>query len=224
MLDALAVALLEAGEDRVRRLDIAGADHVVELELVGLELGDVARQEVAALAVEEIQVAVEHLLRHLLVDRGAAVVRFLQDAADLAGGGFLVVGGCYGTRGKDDGGGAARGTGAEPEDWASTSTARVARIEAVSHPAVRREGLGIIHDARRFGKALHFGVRLERAVQLSKCGNRESIHLCSINFSHAPSNHIARNRDGLDGVARHRSARHLDSDPVPAPGRRTLCT
>src|SRR5438045_4907670 len=82
---------------------------------------------------------------------------------------------------------------AEPEDWASTSTARVARIEAVSHPAVRREGLAIIHDARRFGKALQFGVRLERAVQLSKCGNRESIHLCSINFSHAPSNHIARN-------------------------------
>ena len=151
LLDALAVALLEAGEDRVRRLDIAGADHVVELELVGLEVGDVARQEITSLAVQEIQVAVEHLLRHLLVDGSAAVVRFLEDAADLAGGGLLGIGGRY--RARRAGRSGAVGARAEP-DSVSTNTARVARIEAVIHPAVRREGLGIIHDARRFVKGI----------------------------------------------------------------------
>src|SRR5882757_5959760 len=109
---------------------------------------------------------------------------------------------------------AAVGARAEP-DSASTNTARVARIEAVIHPAVRREGLGIIHDARRFGKALHFGVRLERAVQLSKCIEPSGRSNLFYQVTHASSNHIARNRDGLDGVARHRLARHLDSHPVP---------
>src|SRR5882757_3293757 len=47
----------------------------------------------------------------------------------------------------------AAGARAEP-DSVSTSMARVARIEAVIHPAVRREGLGIIHDARRFVKGI----------------------------------------------------------------------
>src|SRR3569833_24659 len=137
-------------------------------------------------------------------------VAFWLSVGAMAPGGRMVAAGELGAR-------------AEP-DWASTSTARVARKEAVSHPAVRREGLCIIHDARRFVKALHFGVRLERAVQLSKCEYRQVGPFRSIKFRYASSNHIARNRDGFDGVARHRPARHLDSDPVPTPGCRTLCT
>ena len=66
VLDALAVALLEAREDQVRRIDVAGADHVVELHAVGVEFADVAREEVAALAVEELEVALVDLTSDML--------------------------------------------------------------------------------------------------------------------------------------------------------------
>ncbi len=85
VLHTLTVALLEPREDQKRRIDLAGADHVVELQAVSLELCDVAGEEVAALAVEEVEVALEHLLGQLVVDRHAAVVSFLEDPADLAG-------------------------------------------------------------------------------------------------------------------------------------------
>ncbi len=84
VLHTLAVALLEAREDEERRVDVARADHVVELQAIGLELGDVGGQEVAALAVEEIQEPLKDLLGELVVDRHAAVVGFLQNASDLA--------------------------------------------------------------------------------------------------------------------------------------------
>ena len=106
MVDALAVALLEAGEDHVGRIHRAGADHVVELEAVGVELVDVALQEVAALAVEELQVALVDDLGHLVIEGGAAVVLLLEDAADLARGGTLLVG--RGDRPGGQGGGVRR--------------------------------------------------------------------------------------------------------------------
>src|SRR2546421_12620432 len=93
MLYALAVALLEAREDQVRRIDVAGADHVTEPQAVGVELLDVAGEEVAALSVKEFQIAVVDHIRHPVVERRAAVVRLLEDATDPARGRPLDVGG-----------------------------------------------------------------------------------------------------------------------------------
>src|SRR5207302_1766693 len=93
-----AVALLEAGEDEVRRLDVAGTDHVVELVAISGEVVDIARQEVAALPIQEIQVALIDLLGHLAVDRGAAVVRLFENPAYLARGRPLGVRGGDGAR------------------------------------------------------------------------------------------------------------------------------
>ncbi len=84
MLYALAVALLEAREDQVCRVDVAGADHVAEPQAVSAELVNVVGEEVAALPVEEFQIAVVDHIRHLFVERRAAVVRLLEDAADPA--------------------------------------------------------------------------------------------------------------------------------------------
>ena len=109
MVDALAVALLEAREDQVGRIHLAGADHVVELEPVGAELVDVALQEVALLAVQELQVTLVDDLGHLVIEGGAAVVLLLEDAADLARGGALLVG--RGDRPGGQGGGARRDLG-----------------------------------------------------------------------------------------------------------------
>ena len=103
VLHALAVALLEARENQIRRVDVAGADHVAELEAVGVELVDVARQEVAALPVEELEVALVDRVGHLVVDGGTAVVRLLEDASDLARGVALRVGGSDGPRRQERG-------------------------------------------------------------------------------------------------------------------------
>ena len=59
--DALAISLLEAREDEVGGINLAGVDHVVETHAPGLELGNVAREEVAPLAVEEVEVAIVDL-------------------------------------------------------------------------------------------------------------------------------------------------------------------
>ena len=60
-------------------------DGVVELVAVLLEFLDVARQEVAAVAVERLDVAVEHQRGHRVVDRGLPVVGALEHAADEPG-------------------------------------------------------------------------------------------------------------------------------------------
>lgn len=80
-LDRRAVALLEAREDHERGIDVAGADRLAELEAEALELGDVGREEVAAARVERLDVAVEDLRGHLLVEHRLAVVRALDDLA-----------------------------------------------------------------------------------------------------------------------------------------------
>ncbi len=82
---ALAVALLEAVEDGEGGVELAGRDRVVELVAVLLELGDVAREEIAARAVERLEVAVEHQRGHRVVDRRLAVMRPLEHAADQPG-------------------------------------------------------------------------------------------------------------------------------------------
>ena len=71
---ALAVALLEAREDHEGRLDVAGLDRIVELVAIALEVGDVARKEVASAAVDGVEVAVENQTRQMIVERRAAVV------------------------------------------------------------------------------------------------------------------------------------------------------
>ena len=80
--DALAVAHLEAIEDREHRLELPGDDGVVELVAEALELGDVAGEEVAAPAVELLDEAVQHQRGDRIVDRRLAVVRALDDVAD----------------------------------------------------------------------------------------------------------------------------------------------
>ena len=83
MLHPLAVALLVAREHGVGGLAVAGADHVVEAHAPLVELGDVAGEEVGALAVHRLEELVHHARRHRIVDADATVVRVLQDAADL---------------------------------------------------------------------------------------------------------------------------------------------
>ncbi len=85
VLDALAVALLEAVVDRERRLDPPGRDRIVELVAIALEVGDVAREKVAARSVERFEVAIEHQRGHRVVDRGLPVMRALEHAADETG-------------------------------------------------------------------------------------------------------------------------------------------
>ena len=82
VVDALAVALLEAVEDREHRLELPGDDGVVQLIAEVLELGDVAGEEVAAPAVELLDEAVQHQRGDRIVDRRLAVVRALDDVAD----------------------------------------------------------------------------------------------------------------------------------------------
>src|SRR5258707_1227808 len=115
MLQALAVAQLEAREDQVRRIDVAGADHVAEPQAVSVELVDVAGEEVAALPVEEFQIAVVDHIRHPLIERRAAGMRLLEDATDPARGRPLGVGGRQRPRRQRRGAGRGlRGAGERP--------------------------------------------------------------------------------------------------------------
>ena len=91
-LDALAIALLEAREDRERRIDVAAADHVVEAQLVLLELRDVGGEQAGVLAVDALEVA--------RVDRWptagrrawtAAVVHAFEHRADASGHGTVAL-------------------------------------------------------------------------------------------------------------------------------------
>src|SRR6185437_1400337 len=91
VLHRLPVALLEPVEDQVSGVDVPGVDHVVELVLIDRELLHVARQEIAVLRIEELQVALEYLTGEGIVDDLAAVVGLLEDAADLAGNRALVI-------------------------------------------------------------------------------------------------------------------------------------
>ena len=67
--DALAVANLEAVEDREHRLELTADDCVVELVAEALEVGDVAGEEVAARAVELFDEAVQYQRGYGIVDR-----------------------------------------------------------------------------------------------------------------------------------------------------------
>ena len=82
IMHPFAIAHLHTGEHRIGRVDIAGADHVVELQPLRLELGNVAGQKVAALTIECIEVAREHLRRKIVVDLGAPIMLSLQLSAD----------------------------------------------------------------------------------------------------------------------------------------------
>ena len=80
-LHALPAALLVAVEDLEGRLELAFEDRVVEFVAVALEFLDVGGGEVAAQAVERLEVAVEHQGRHGVVHGRLAVVRALEHAA-----------------------------------------------------------------------------------------------------------------------------------------------
>ncbi len=82
VLHALAVALLQAGEQREGRLELARVDHLVELPAQRLEGRDVCGHEVAVLAIERVQIVLEHLRGEFLVDLAVAVVPLLEDGGD----------------------------------------------------------------------------------------------------------------------------------------------
>src|SRR6185437_3308344 len=88
----LPVALLESVENEKSGVDVPRVDHVVELVLIDRELLHIARQEVAVLGIEELQVALEYLPGEGIVDGLTAVVRLLEDPADLARDRALLVG------------------------------------------------------------------------------------------------------------------------------------
>jgi hypothetical protein len=92
VLHPLPVALFESLEDEKSGVDVPGVDHVVELALIDRELLHVARQEIAVLGIEELQVALEHLPGEGIVDGLTAVMRLFEDSADLAGDRALLVG------------------------------------------------------------------------------------------------------------------------------------
>ena len=91
--DALAVAKLEAVEDREHGLELAGDDGVVELIAEALEVRDVAREEVAARAVQLLDEAIQHQRGHGIVDRRLAIVRALDHVADELADATLALGG-----------------------------------------------------------------------------------------------------------------------------------
>ena len=82
VVDALAVAHLEAVEHREHRFELAGDHCVVQLVAEALELGDVAGEEVAAPTVQLLLEAVQHQRGHRIVDRRLAIVRALDHVAD----------------------------------------------------------------------------------------------------------------------------------------------
>ena len=84
VVHALAAALLEAAEDHEGRLDVARLDGIVELVAVLLELRDVARIEIAAAAVDGIEIAIEDQARETVIERCAPVVLAGDDVAHAA--------------------------------------------------------------------------------------------------------------------------------------------
>ncbi len=72
---------------------LAGTDHVIVLEAVCRELRDVAREEVTALAVQQVEVSLVHLRGQFVVDGSATEVRFLEDRTDATGDCALAFGG-----------------------------------------------------------------------------------------------------------------------------------
>jgi hypothetical protein len=78
VLHPLAIALLVTGEHGVGGLDVAGADHVVETQPIGFELGDVAGEKITALPIHAVEKLVHHPRRDRIVDLEAAVVRVLE--------------------------------------------------------------------------------------------------------------------------------------------------
>ncbi len=81
VLDALAIALLEAREDGEGRIDVAAADHVVEAQLVLLEIGDVGGEQAGVLAVDAFEVTRVDDGRELVVELGLAVVHAFEHGA-----------------------------------------------------------------------------------------------------------------------------------------------
>ena len=84
-LHAFAVALLEAREDRERRVDVAAADHVVEAQFVLFEVRDVRGQQARVLAVDAFEVAGVHSGRKLVVQLRLAVMHAFEHGADATG-------------------------------------------------------------------------------------------------------------------------------------------
>ena len=114
-LDALAIALLEAREDRERRIDVAAADHVVEAQLVLLEIRDVGGEQAGVLAVDALEVARVDRGRKLVVELRLAVVHAFEHGADTARHRPMTLAGHHGAGGQLRVGGRLRGAGEHQE-------------------------------------------------------------------------------------------------------------
>ncbi len=134
---ALAAALLVAAEDHERRLDVAGLDGIVEFVAVALELGDVAGVEIAAAAVDGVQIAVEDQAGEMIVERRPAVVLVGDDVGDPARDVVLLLGGRE-CRGVPAGDGAATGVMAAPSRAASPTA-----LAQTAMPVIQRERLAL---------------------------------------------------------------------------------
>ena len=77
-------------------------------------------QEVAALAVERVEVALVDLRRHAVIDGGAPVVRLFQDRADLRALARCGSVGAMAPGGSMDGGGSAAGAGQHEGEYRRT--------------------------------------------------------------------------------------------------------
>ena len=108
-LDALAIALLEAREDRERRIDVAAADHVVEAQLVLLEFRDVRGEQARVLTVDAFEIARVDDGRKLVVELRLAVVHAFEHRSDAARHGTMSLARQHGAGGQLRIGGSLRG-------------------------------------------------------------------------------------------------------------------
>ena len=74
--------MLQAREDRKRRLNLPGVYHVIEGVAPLLQRADVSGQKITVLAVERVEVVIEDLRGEIIVDAAATEMRLLQDAGD----------------------------------------------------------------------------------------------------------------------------------------------
>ena len=181
----------------IGRVDLAGADHVVELAAVGCELRDVAGEEVAALAVEEIQIALVDLLGQLVVDRRAAVVRLLEDPARPCA--RWRVARRWERSPREAGSRCSPAPAPSPPARAPGSSGRRSAIQ----PEDRRRFLDIVSG---LAGSVHFGVKARGCSSPSASANTDSVHVTR-GINHAAA-HCALWRS-----SRARPSRWLRTDP-----------
>ena len=152
---ALAAALLVAAENDEGGFHVAGLDGVVEFVAVLFEFGDVARVEIAAAAVDGIEVSIQDQAREPVIERRAAIVFAGDDVADAAGDVVFLFGGSE--HRQRSAGTAAGGVIAAPEQRRQSDRARAHGDAAVTQRERLARGLCSHHRTRspvNFGRQI----------------------------------------------------------------------